>query len=225
MAHADEHGQDRQDHARGGRDRVRASVHRLRGWWPSRKVQTATSGSRSDSRRRSAGSQSAALSRSSPWRRAGPGDLVAGPDGKLWLAEFKASKIGRITLSGSITEYPVPTPDSSPLKMVVAPTGDCGSRRPPRGGSAVSRHEGRTTAGALLTESRAPARPGRSFQPLPDGLVGFLLVTVGGPVQQIEPPSAAFDGQPHENSLPLMPLRQQAYLPGAPALQRQAHVP
>jgi len=34
---------------------------------------------------------------------------VAGPDGALWFAESSGNNIGRITTSGAITEYPVPT--------------------------------------------------------------------------------------------------------------------
>ena len=35
-------------------------------------------------------------------------DITNGPDGALWFAEWNGDKIGRITTSGNITEYPLP---------------------------------------------------------------------------------------------------------------------
>jgi hypothetical protein len=37
-----------------------------------------------------------------------PSAITAGPDGALWFTEFLANKIGRITTSGAITEFPLP---------------------------------------------------------------------------------------------------------------------
>lgn len=42
----------------------------------------------------------------------GPCDITAGPDGNLWFTERQGNKMGKITTSGQITEYPVPTPVS-----------------------------------------------------------------------------------------------------------------
>src|SRR6266705_3035946 len=38
-----------------------------------------------------------------------PQGIVAGPDGNLWFAESTGQKIGKITTSGTITEYTTPT--------------------------------------------------------------------------------------------------------------------
>jgi virginiamycin B lyase len=38
-----------------------------------------------------------------------PQRIVLGGDGALWFTEFLPSKIGRITVSGQLTEYPVPS--------------------------------------------------------------------------------------------------------------------
>jgi virginiamycin B lyase len=37
-----------------------------------------------------------------------PWEISAGPDGNLWFTENFVSKIGRITLDGVITEFPIP---------------------------------------------------------------------------------------------------------------------
>jgi virginiamycin B lyase len=54
----------------------------------------------------------------------GPNDIVSGPDGALWFTEFGANKIGRITAAGAVTEYPVPTPGSTPWGITVGPDGN-----------------------------------------------------------------------------------------------------
>ena len=42
-----------------------------------------------------------------PTPAAGPGQMTAGPGGNLWFVESNAGKIGRISTSGQITEYPI----------------------------------------------------------------------------------------------------------------------
>jgi streptogramin lyase len=39
-----------------------------------------------------------------------PLGITTGPDGALWFAEALGRKIGRITASGTITEFPLPFP-------------------------------------------------------------------------------------------------------------------
>jgi len=43
-----------------------------------------------------------------------PLGIAEGPDGNMWFTEQLPNKIGRITPDGRITEYPIPTPNSSP---------------------------------------------------------------------------------------------------------------
>src|SRR5579859_3901061 len=38
-----------------------------------------------------------------------PWEITSGPDGNLWFAEFAANQIGRITPTGTVTEYPLPS--------------------------------------------------------------------------------------------------------------------
>jgi len=50
-------------------------------------------------------------------------NLVPGPDGNIWFAEYNSSHIARITPGGVITEIPTPRPDSAPCSMTVGPDG------------------------------------------------------------------------------------------------------
>jgi virginiamycin B lyase len=43
-----------------------------------------------------------------PTSNGGPQGITAGPDGNLWFAEFFGGNIGRITRSGTVTEFPIP---------------------------------------------------------------------------------------------------------------------
>ncbi|MEO8658939.1 MAG: hypothetical protein ABI693_10730 [Bryobacteraceae bacterium] len=52
-----------------------------------------------------------------------PQALTQGPDGAVWFTEYGASKIGRITTAGAITEFAIPTPDSAPYGITVGPDG------------------------------------------------------------------------------------------------------
>ena len=47
--------------------------------------------------------------------------MVAGPDGAFWFIENGANQIGRITPEGAITEYPIPTASSYPIRLTVGP--------------------------------------------------------------------------------------------------------
>jgi virginiamycin B lyase len=41
----------------------------------------------------------------------------------LWFTEHTGNQIGRLTLAGEITEYPVPTPASDPMVIEPGPDG------------------------------------------------------------------------------------------------------
>ena len=49
-----------------------------------------------------------------PTADSGPALIIAGPDGNMWFGEDNANKMGRITMSGVITEFPIPTPPELP---------------------------------------------------------------------------------------------------------------
>ena len=44
-------------------------------------------------------------------------------NGDIWFSEYEAGQIGRITMDGHVTEYPIPTPNSEPRAMVTHPDG------------------------------------------------------------------------------------------------------
>ncbi len=45
--------------------------------------------------------------------------IVAGPNSSMWFTESDGNAIGEITMSGTITEYAIPTPNSHPLGIAV----------------------------------------------------------------------------------------------------------
>ncbi|MDB5066023.1 MAG: hypothetical protein JWM18_2457 [Chloroflexi bacterium] len=53
----------------------------------------------------------------------GAWSVVAGPDGNLWFADKRNGKIGRVTTSGSVTTYSLPTGTEQPLFIADGPDG------------------------------------------------------------------------------------------------------
>jgi virginiamycin B lyase len=52
-----------------------------------------------------------------------PVGLAVGKDGALWFTENGAGKIGRITITGAVTEYPMPSAASGIQGIGVGPDG------------------------------------------------------------------------------------------------------
>jgi virginiamycin B lyase len=50
-------------------------------------------------------------------------DIITGSDGALWVAEYGSNKIGRITTSGTINEFTVPTANSLPYAVAFGSDG------------------------------------------------------------------------------------------------------
>lgn len=55
-----------------------------------------------------------------PTPNAGVNVITAGNDGAIWFTEFTAAKIGRITMDGTLSEYPL-TPGSAPAGIASLP--------------------------------------------------------------------------------------------------------
>jgi streptogramin lyase len=52
-----------------------------------------------------------------------PGQITAGPDGNLWFTETQSNKIGRLTPTGTLTEFPLPTAGALPEMITTHPDG------------------------------------------------------------------------------------------------------
>src|SRR5204862_182927 len=91
-----------------------------------------------------------------------PLNIVAGPDGALWFAEYGAAKVGRITTGGQLTEFPTPTPNSQPYSLAAGPDGALWFTE-----NATSKI-GRIVAGGPITEFNTPT-PGGAPQGLAAG--------------------------------------------------------
>jgi virginiamycin B lyase len=53
----------------------------------------------------------------------GATDLTLGPDGAFWFTDFGLNQIGRMTLAGAVTMYPVPAAFIAPRSITVGPDG------------------------------------------------------------------------------------------------------
>jgi len=53
-----------------------------------------------------------------------PRGITVGPDGQIWFAEMAANKIGRITLTGEIKEFDIPTENAQAYGVVSGPDGN-----------------------------------------------------------------------------------------------------
>ncbi len=65
-----------------------------------------------------------------PRPNSGPGDITAGADGHMWFVELAGTmdgrkpdgnRVGRITMSGEVTEFPIPSQTGSPINIAVGP--------------------------------------------------------------------------------------------------------
>ncbi len=53
-----------------------------------------------------------------------PHMIAAGPDHNMWFTELEGNRIGRITTSGAVTEFSVPTAESGPAGIAAGPDGN-----------------------------------------------------------------------------------------------------
>jgi virginiamycin B lyase len=53
----------------------------------------------------------------------GPVGITVGPDRALWFAGYTSNEIGRLTPTGELSRYPVPTAESRPYHLVTGPDG------------------------------------------------------------------------------------------------------
>ena len=112
----------------------------------------------------------------------GPRGIVAGPDGNLWFAEFNAARIGRMTTTGELTEYRLPTPNTRVVRITAGPDGALWFAEP--GASKI----GRITTDGVITEFATPTPASRpvGIASGPDGNLWFTEV-LGNRIGRITP--------------------------------------
>lgn len=54
----------------------------------------------------------------------GAGAITTGPDGNLWFVQVAANKIGRMTTSGGLTLFTLPTANAQPFNITTGPDGN-----------------------------------------------------------------------------------------------------
>ena len=111
-----------------------------------------------------------------PSSSSGPYQVVAGADGALWFTESGLNQIGRVTTSGSFSEFPVPTatPAGSPQGIAAGPDGALWFTEPNVG------QIGRITTSGFFSEF--PLAPGIHPQFIAAGSDGALWFTEPGAV-------------------------------------------
>ena len=122
------------------------------------------------------------------------GGIVSGPDGALWFTEYGTGEIGRITTSGKITNFPVPTSGSSPDGITLGPDGALWFTE------YTANQIGRITTGGHVTEYAIPTANSGAGQIVtgPDGALWFSefnanqigRITKGGHVTEYPVPTA-----------------------------------
>lgn len=110
-----------------------------------------------------------------PTAGSGAGGIAAGPDGDMWFIESQRNKIGRVTPSGVITEFPIPpTPTGgNPVDITAGPDGNMWFLE---AGTRVT--IGRITPSGVITQFPTPAPGGdvRSIAAGPDHNLWFTGV-------------------------------------------------
>ena len=53
-----------------------------------------------------------------------PDGIALGPDGNIWFTDWGGDAVGKITPSGAVTEYPLPTPNAEPEVIAAGPDGN-----------------------------------------------------------------------------------------------------
>lgn len=108
-----------------------------------------------------------------------PTDITAGPDGNLWFTEI--GKIGRITPTGTATEFPLPSAGESPTAIAAGPDGNLWFIESGTGGGSLTDttytggRVGRITPQGVVTEFPLPSTDSQptGITTGPDGNIWF----------------------------------------------------
>lgn len=102
-----------------------------------------------------------------------PRGITAGPDGRLWFAEYFSGKIGRITTSGVIDELTLSTAFAQPEDITTGPDGNLWFTDIGNGG-AIGRIPAAATSGSEAVEIAMPSGGGpEDIVTGPDGRLWF----------------------------------------------------
>jgi virginiamycin B lyase len=98
------------------------------------------------------------------------GDVTTGPDGNFWFTDPNpnAGQIGRMTLTGAVTEYPTLTYNAGPARITAGPDGNLWFTEP------VVQRVGRITPAGIITEFPASSSSPGAITSGPDGNLWFL---------------------------------------------------
>src|SRR5579871_6645699 len=127
------------------------------------------------------GSFSEFATSSSPYGSSAPDVITVGPDNALWFTEVDGNSIGRITTSGSLTEFPITTPipsgtgSTSPKGIALGPDGALWFTE--TAGNNVVRI---TSAGVMTPYSVGPSSPFLFMEGITAGPGDAMWFTVGG---------------------------------------------
>lgn len=102
--------------------------------------------------------------------------ISPGPDGNIWFTEYFGNRIGRITLSGTFTEFPIPTLGAQPTNITVGPDGNLWFTE--RATSKI----GRITTDGVITEFPSVSASPDGITGGPDGNIWFASLHAIGKV-------------------------------------------
>lgn len=107
-----------------------------------------------------------------------PTSITVGSDGALWFTEYEGNKIGRITTTGVVTEYPVPMVGSQLSQLNTITAGPDGALWFTE---SYARKIGRITTAGVLTEYTLPSSAWPwGITAGPDGALWFTGTALGG---------------------------------------------
>ncbi|HEX6818778.1 MAG TPA: hypothetical protein VF120_10415 [Ktedonobacterales bacterium] len=121
--------------------------------------------------------------------------ITAGPDGNLWFTSFAQSQaddsftaatVGRVTMAGAITRFPLPTTNGTPSSITAGPDGSLWFVE--RAGNKI----GRITTSGTVTEFSLPTTSGQTNTALfgiasgADGNLWFTWLRVGSSLDQAQ---------------------------------------
>ena len=103
-----------------------------------------------------------------------PTQIVQGPDGNLWFTEQGTDKIGRMTPSGTLTEFPIPNSSVMPYGITNGPDGNLWFTNFPSGTATAGAIGRITTAGVITLFSAEGLLHPLGITAGPDGNLWFV---------------------------------------------------